>query len=234
MNSGYIKLYRAILNNVIWDENPETFKITCFILLNACYKETKKAINKKKVIFLQPGQILISVRNLAKKTKISYQKTRTAIEFLETSEFLTQESTQKLTLITVNNWASYQSGEDNLTQESTQSQRNANAVTKALQISEEPIQQNLLSVVDKPENPCGSKQRSKEGKEDKENTNIHSVKQPSESIPYQAIVDLFNTETSAFAKVSVLNESRKRLIKARWSSSNTYKVLDFWKDYNFC
>jgi hypothetical protein len=62
---------------------------------------------------LQPGQFYTGRIKLSKETGISQQSIRSAIKFLTNVKFLTSESTNKGSIITILNYEYYQSGEDN-------------------------------------------------------------------------------------------------------------------------
>lgn len=51
------------------------------------------------------------------------------------------------------------------------------------------------------------------------------------SCPAQSIVDLFNDILPELPQVVILNEARRRNIKARWNENKVHQDLEFWTDY---
>lgn len=110
MDSGYIKLYRSLLEDPIWTNSTAE---QCVILIQLLFFVTWKP--KKWDVFgrqftLNPGQGFVSIRDFSKICGhgVSRQKVRTAFKRFENLGFLTQEPTQKGTLITIVNWRKYQ------------------------------------------------------------------------------------------------------------------------------
>jgi hypothetical protein len=112
--SGWIKLYRELLDKPIWFEStPEQKSVLMTLLLMASHKENEWEWKGKKQKSL-PGQFVTSLPKIAQKAGkgISIQNVRTALLRFEKYEFLTGESTNQNRLITILNWASYQRLDD--------------------------------------------------------------------------------------------------------------------------
>lgn len=115
MADGWIKLHRILLSKSIWEcSTPEQKTILITILLSASHK-VKEWEWKGERYKIQPGQFITSYEKLTKKCgkKITIQKLRTALDRFEKYEFLTYETTNKNTLVTIMNWEEYQSKEEN-------------------------------------------------------------------------------------------------------------------------
>lgn len=52
---------------------------------------------------------------------------------------------------------------------------------------------------------------------------------PREAIPYQAIINSFNSICTSFSKVTILSESRKKAIKARFNTYGEAGIIDAFK-----
>jgi len=104
--SGYIKKHRTCLE-WRWRKNPLIVALWDFILLSANYKEAEF-----ESLTIQRGQFVTSLNSLSSKTGISNQSVRTSLKKLESSGELTLQTTNKFTIITVINYDSYQSRED--------------------------------------------------------------------------------------------------------------------------
>ncbi|MBO1264451.1 hypothetical protein J3A84_05270 [Proteiniclasticum sp. SCR006] len=114
-NSGWIKLHRELLDKSIWQTSTSDQKVIMItLLLMANHKAIEWEWQGKKYV-VQPGQFITSLPSITKKCGkgITIQKVRTALLRFEKYEFLTSKSTNKNRLITIVNWDSYQSDEEN-------------------------------------------------------------------------------------------------------------------------
>ena len=101
-NNGFIKLNRTMLTWE-WYDHHYTKIVFLHILLKANWRDENwhgKIIKK--------GQLVTSIRKLAKELKISIQHTRTALTNLQTTHEITITSTNKYSIITVFAWDKYQ------------------------------------------------------------------------------------------------------------------------------
>jgi hypothetical protein len=125
---GWIKLHRCLLTKPIWnDSTPEqkTVLMTILMLANHQGREWEFKGEKYKA---EPGQFVTSLESLAQKCGkgVSIQNVRTSLKRFEKYDFLTNESTNKNRLITIVNWALYQSNSDELTNNLTGNQQATN------------------------------------------------------------------------------------------------------------
>jgi hypothetical protein len=100
---GYIKAYRKLLDWE-WYDNQNTKVLFLHCLLKANFKQSKwrgQTIPK--------GAFITSLSNLAKELCLSVREIRTALNNLKSTSELTSKTTNKYTLIKVENWALYQS-----------------------------------------------------------------------------------------------------------------------------
>lgn len=111
--NGFIKLYRSMIDWE-WFQDANATRVFLYLLLDANHK-TNRWMGKE--IF--PGQTVTSYQIISKKTGISVQSVRTAISKLKSTGEITSKSTNKYTLITVANWASYQSDDEIPTSKTT-------------------------------------------------------------------------------------------------------------------
>lgn len=98
---GFIQIQRKILEWE-WYSDINTFKLFLHLLLTANYKESKwrwETIN--------PWQILTWRKQLAQQTWLSEQQVRTVLDKLESTWEITSKITNKYSILTLNNWASY-------------------------------------------------------------------------------------------------------------------------------
>lgn len=108
--SGYIGLYRCLLEKPIWQNStPEQKSILITVLLMVNHH--KKEWEWKNTKFIaNPGQTITSIDKIVKAAGkgITTQNVRSALKRFEKLEFLTNESTKTGRLITIVNWELYQ------------------------------------------------------------------------------------------------------------------------------
>lgn len=169
---GWIKLYRDLLHKPIWTEStPEqkTILITLILMVNHQEKQWEWQGEPYNVT---AGQVITSLESIVEKCGkgISIQNVRTAIKRFEKFGFLTNDSTNKNRLITINNWEDYQNNGDGLTSRLTGGQQSIN-------------------------NRLTTNKNDKKLKNDKEVTDSYCPKSKTydeKSIPYQLALRLLN------------------------------------------
>lgn len=112
---GWIKLYRELLEKPIWFEStPEQKTILITLLLMANHDGRQWEWQGQKY-YAAPGQFVTSLPKIVEACGpgVSIQNVRTALKRFEKYEFLTDQSTKKNRLITINNWAFYQDNPNN-------------------------------------------------------------------------------------------------------------------------
>ena len=111
---GWIKLYRELLEKPIWFESTPEQKTILITLLLMANHDGRQWEWQGQQYYAGPGQFVTSLPKIAEKAGpgISIQNVRTALKRFEKYEFLTDKSTNKNRLITINNWAFYQDKPD--------------------------------------------------------------------------------------------------------------------------
>ena len=107
---GWIVLHRKLLDKPIWFESTAEQKVILItLLLMANHAEKEWEWQGRKYV-AKPGQFVTSLPKIVEAcgNGISIQNVRTALKRFEKYEFLTDQSTKKNRLITINNWAFYQ------------------------------------------------------------------------------------------------------------------------------
>jgi hypothetical protein len=99
---GWIKLHRKLLD-WRWFSDGNTLKVFLYILLQANHEK-----KSWKGIEILPGQMIFGRERLSETLAISEQSLRTIITRLKSTSEITTKSTNKYTVVTVVNWASYQ------------------------------------------------------------------------------------------------------------------------------
>jgi len=103
INNGWIKLHRN-LKDWGWRSDANTFNVFINLLLEADFTP-----NTWKGIKVQPGQLIFGRKEFSKKIGVSEQSIRTALKHLKSTNEITIKSTNKYSLISINNWETYQS-----------------------------------------------------------------------------------------------------------------------------
>jgi hypothetical protein len=105
-NSGWIKLHRKLLDNPITSK-PNWLWLWIYLLLKANHEPNSIIWNGKPMV-IERGQLLTGFHTLKKETRLTLQVTRSALEYLKTTHQITIKTTNKWSLITINNYDTYQ------------------------------------------------------------------------------------------------------------------------------
>lgn len=105
MTDGFVKMWRLIMEWQ-WYKDPHMPRVFIHLLLNANFKE--KQWNG---ITIMPGQLVTSADKIGQELGLGRQVCRTCINRLISTNEITTKPTNKYTLITITNWAIYQSND---------------------------------------------------------------------------------------------------------------------------
>ena len=116
LENGFIKLYRSLLK---WEWYGDVNTTATFIhmLLKANFEDVKW-----RGIVIKRGSFVSSIAKMAKEIGITQMELRTAISHLKLTHEITQSSTNKYTVFTVNNYEKFQA----LTYKTTNKQQSTN------------------------------------------------------------------------------------------------------------
>jgi len=106
MNEGFIKIYRSIKKNWIW-ENEEYLKAWLDILMMVNHQDNKILFNNQ-LILVKRGERITSQMKLAKRWKWSRGKVRNFLKLLESDEMIVINVTTNCTTLKVLNYNAYQ------------------------------------------------------------------------------------------------------------------------------
>ena len=112
---GWIKMFRQITD---WELYKDVNSKVLFLhlLLTAAYTDYTTSDG----FVVHAGCCFTSIRQLADETGLSIRQVRTALERLEATHSLTQQTTHRGTLIKVEKWAFFQGEREKATQQTTQ------------------------------------------------------------------------------------------------------------------
>lgn len=102
INNGWLKLHRN-LKDWGWRSDANTFNVFINLLLEANF-----TTNTWKGITVKPGQLIFGRKEFSKKIGVSEQSIRTALKHLKSTNEITIKTTNKYSLISINNWYQYQ------------------------------------------------------------------------------------------------------------------------------
>lgn len=119
MDRGYVRLWRkSIDSGLIKNHNIWIFWTWCLMKANH-RKDYKQTVGFQEV-FLQPGDFIFGRKMAAEETELSEQNIRTCLTFLKKAKNLTIKSTNKFSVISITNWATYQHIEKEINQQINQ------------------------------------------------------------------------------------------------------------------
>jgi hypothetical protein len=109
MSKGWIKLHRQVMDHPFYEEERVFSKYEAweYLLLNANHSDNKALIDGKMVL-IERGSFITSIRKLQERWKWSNTKAISFLELLELEKMITKKSDTKKTLITVVMYDFYQ------------------------------------------------------------------------------------------------------------------------------
>ena len=110
MDRGYVKFWRKMKDSDLM-QNHEALALWTWVILSANFKPTS-ICSKGVRLDLGEGQLLYGRARVSKKLGLSERKMRTALAYLVHTDRVTSRTTNRGTILTVVNWALYQSAED--------------------------------------------------------------------------------------------------------------------------
>jgi flagellar motor protein MotB len=105
-----VKLHRAALDHPVLHA-PNNFAAFFRMVAAAAFKPCTVTF-RSKAVKLERGQLVVSARDFAERSGMTYQNFRTALAALQRNAMVSAEANAGLTLITITNFDTYQSGGD--------------------------------------------------------------------------------------------------------------------------
>lgn len=116
LESGFIKLYRTILEDPIISKDKDYLAVWVYLLLSATYKEYPSMFKGKKIT-LQPGQLLTGRKSIAGKLKINESKVQRILTDFKNEHLIEQQTSSQNRLITIVNWKEEQNSMQQIEQQ---------------------------------------------------------------------------------------------------------------------
>ncbi len=108
--TGYIKLYRKLLDNPVF-QNANLLKTFVWCLLKASHKTHQMSVGHQ-MVELQPGQFIFGRHKASVELGLKPSTLNDHMKTLKTRQIIDIKPNNKYSLITVLNWGFYQSSED--------------------------------------------------------------------------------------------------------------------------
>jgi len=108
MGSGWIKLYRSLLDDPVWVSATTDQKAVLITILLLASHEQRQWYWQGRKFEVKPGQMITSLASLSSKAGVSIKSVRSAIARFEKIGFLANESAKTGRLISIINWSTYQ------------------------------------------------------------------------------------------------------------------------------
>lgn len=135
---GWIKLHRKLMDNPIFD-NPNLLRVWLWCLLKASHDHHQQMVGLQ-VVDLEPGRFVTGRFKGANELGINPSTFYKYLKILEEMQMINLKSNNKMTIVTIENWRKYQTGDTEAYQ-----QNNNNVSTKTLKELEETEMINLNS-----------------------------------------------------------------------------------------
>src|SRR5579885_586770 len=115
MSEGYVKIYRSIQDNIIWQDKPYSKgQAWVDLILRANHKEGKFLIGNQEII-IKRGELVTSILQLSEDWGWSRKKISSFLDYLELGKFLEQKRNNKYTHLKLCQYCVFQ--DDDLYQE---------------------------------------------------------------------------------------------------------------------
>jgi hypothetical protein len=136
-NTGWIKINRAINEHWVWSDDTK-FKWWIDILLTVNFKDNKILIGNQ-LIECKRGQSIMSLQQWATRWKVDKNKVRNFFVLLEKDGMILHENLLKTTRITICNYDTYQSKENDTETQSKRKPNDKQTQTNPIEEGEESI-----------------------------------------------------------------------------------------------
>lgn len=108
INSGWVKLYRKLMDNPIWLEERFTKGQAWVDLIMLSNFESRIIVCDGEKTVIERGQVFTSIVKLAKRWKWDRKTVSKYLFFLEKERMIKKESDNKKTVITIINYSNFQ------------------------------------------------------------------------------------------------------------------------------
>lgn len=107
MASGWVKVYRKLLDNPVVCKDSDYLAVWVYLLLSAAHNDYS-VIFKGEKITLKPGQLITGRKSISQKLKIDESKIQRILSLYENEQQIKQQTTNQNRLISILQWNEYQ------------------------------------------------------------------------------------------------------------------------------
>ena len=125
MNTGYIRIYRKILENPIIMKDSDHLAVWIYLLLTATHKSKIVLFGKEKIV-LKSGELITGRKEISEKLRISESKVDRILKLLESEQQIEQLTNSQGRLISIKKWDMYQNVNNDLNNKRTTSEQQVN------------------------------------------------------------------------------------------------------------
>lgn len=216
MDNSWIKLYRAIKDSKVWNDE-KMLKVWLHVLIEANYKKQYVTVTKgtgKHTVEIGRGQLLWGRKAAAKELNLSESTAERCLKKLELWGNITRKVNNQFTVVTVCKYDSYQAenseGERELNVNCTRTEREVNTYKKA---KKDNKAKNSLAEPQNYEKPGTSKDRINE-----------AIPQSFEEVERYFVYNIQNTRLAQ----EYAGRFWQEMVDKNWKLSNGSEVLN-WK-----
>lgn len=105
-NNGWIKFHRSTLESLVFD-NPKLLKVWIWCLCKAFFEEKEQIVGKQ-IVHLEKGQFIFGRLSASSELKLNDRTVYDYMKILEKLEMIAIKSNNKFSIVTINNYDSYQ------------------------------------------------------------------------------------------------------------------------------
>lgn len=202
MQQGWLKIYRKILDNFLWEDRPFSRGQAWIDLILIANHEDKTTIFNGNVVEIKRGQKMTSLRKLSDRWGWSITKTKKFLEVLQSEKMLTYKSNSKNTVYTIVNFNDYQEKQEHKNNTKITQKENRNKTERK------------------------QKETNKNDKNDKNDKNIFN--NLSNDKLFVPLIERWNELPDTISKISTLKKDTQRfkMLSQRVSEYGADKVLE--------
>lgn len=125
MNTGYIRIYRKMLENPIIMKDSDHLAVWIYLLLSATHKGKRVLFGKEEIV-LNCGELITGKKQISEKLGISESKVGRILKLFESEQQIEQLTNSQGRLISIKNWCMYQNVNNDLNNKWTTSEQQVN------------------------------------------------------------------------------------------------------------
>jgi hypothetical protein len=208
---GWLKLHRQLMKKPIWQQTTSEQKVILMALLMKANYKPQVWIHRGTRYDLKPGQLVTSINALIEigGRGVTHRKVRTALELFENYGFLTQQTSNLNTLITIENWETYQGEEVFLSAQVSQNRHSSDTGTTHAPTPNKKRRS-------KESNECQEAEATERPGAAAPPAAAPEIDQPITPCPHHELLALYHEICPDYPVIQKLTNRRKKALQARW------------------